>query len=278
MTPKTLLTVIGADQPLQRLTRPIELASANNCHLSVAVIGIAIAASTTAYGAIPADTWAEEREAGKKATTEQGERVEAMLAKSSVSGDVCSYYCDEGQIATVVGDRARYSDLGLAMPASGLDQRLAGKALEGFIYHSARPFLLMPAEAKVTLSPSTVMIAWNATKEAARAVHLSLDTLTRTNRVHVTMVDPVAGEFDQGEEPGNDIASYLARYGIDVRVDRLPSAGTAVSEVLLRHANDISAELIVAGAYGHSRLREFLFGGITRDLVANDRFPIIMAH
>lgn len=278
MFPKTLMAVIGSEQDTGTVKRAIELCETSDCHLAITVVGIALAASTTAYGAIPADTWAEEREEGKAQATRQEEVIEQMIAKAGISGDVTSYYCDEGQVPGVVGARARYADMGLVMQAGGIDRRVYNRALEGLLYHGAKPFLVVPESVSPTLAPKTVMVAWNATKEAARAVHLSMDTLIRAEHVRVVMVDPVAGEFDQGEEPGNDIASYLARHGIEVTVDTVPSAGNSVVQTLLRHSTDIAADMIVAGAYGHSRLREFLFGGTTRELLANDKIAVLTAH
>ena len=278
MLAKTLMTVIGSEQDSGSIERAIELCGATGCHLSVTVIGIALAASSAAYGAIPADTWAQEREEGKETVNRQEETVEQMLAKAGISGDVCSYYCDEGQVPAIVGARARYADLGLVYRTSDLDRRVHNRSSEGFIYHSAKPFLLIPEGLTPTLAPRTVVVAWNATKEAARAVHLSLAMLTGADEVRIVIVDPVAGEFDQGEEPGADIAAYLARHGAKVTVDPVPSSGMSISQALMRHAADLSADMIVAGAYGHSRLREFLFGGTTREMLANNDIAILMAH
>jgi nucleotide-binding universal stress UspA family protein len=278
MFPKTLLTVIGSEQDTASVQRAISLCETHECHLAVCVIGVALPASTAAYGEVPTEMWSQEREKGRETATSRGNEIEAMLAKSGISGDVSSFYCEEGQIAEIVGTRARYADLALVGPTGGPDRLLSAKVLQGLLYHSAKPFLVVPDNVTATLTPKTVMIAWNATKECARAVHLSMDTLIRADHVHVVMVDPAGGEFDQGEEPGADIAGYLARHGADVTVDAIPSAGKSVTEALLRHATDISAELIVAGAYGHSRLREFLFGGTTRELLANEQIPVLTAH
>jgi nucleotide-binding universal stress UspA family protein len=109
-------------------------------------------------------------------------------------------------------------------------------------------------------------------------VHAALDMLKEADQVNVVLVDPVASEFEQGEEPGADIAAYLARHNVRVTVEVLASASRSFADVLLQHGADIDADLIIAGAYGHSRLREFLFGGATRDLLANDRFAVLMSH
>lgn len=278
MVPKTLFTVTGSEQSAARVAKAIEISQQSGCHLAVLVIGISIPASATAYGAVPADTWSQEREKGRAAAADKAAEIEKMISEAGISGDVASYYCDEGQIPDIVGMRARYTDLGLYLPSDDQDKQLADKALGGFVYQSARPFLVVPENAAVSLKPKRVMVAWNGTKEASRAVYDALDMMSEAEDVRVVIVDPVASEFDQGEEPGSDIAAYLARHGAHVSVDVLPSAGRAVADVLVQHAIDMSADMIVAGAYGHSRLREFLFGGATRDLLASSGFAILMAH
>lgn len=278
MFPKTILSVIGSEQDTANIQRAISLCEMHECHLAVCVIGVALPASTAAYGEVPTEMWSQEREKGREIATRRGNEIEAMLARSGISGDVSSFYCEEGQISDIVGTRARYADLALVGPTGGPDRLLSAKVLQGLLYHSAKPFLVAPDSATATLAPKTVTIAWNATKECARAAHLSMDILIRAEHVRVVMVDPVGGEFDQGEEPGADIAAYLARHGMNVNVDAIPSAGKSVTETLLRHATDTSAELIVAGAYGHSRLREFLFGGTTRELLGNQQIPVLTAH
>jgi nucleotide-binding universal stress UspA family protein len=92
------------------------------------------------------------------------------------------------------------------------------------------------------------------------------------------MVDPSAALRASGEEPGADIAAYLARHGINVTVDTLPSAGRSVVQVLQQHAVDVASDVIVMGAYGHSRLRELVFGGVTRSMLEAARPPVLMAH
>lgn len=92
------------------------------------------------------------------------------------------------------------------------------------------------------------------------------------------LVDPLEGDEDQGAEPGADAAAYLARHGIKVTVDRLPSQGRTVASVLRRHATDTAADLLVMGAYGHSRLRERIFGGVTSAMIEEPTLPVLMAR
>jgi nucleotide-binding universal stress UspA family protein len=138
--------------------------------------------------------------------------------------------------------------------------------------------LLLSNASAPTLRPKTVLIAWNSTLEAGAAIRTALDIIVHADKVHLALVDPDARPYAMGEEPGADIAAYLARHGANVIVERLPSGGIDPAEVLNRHARDIGAELIVMGAYGHSRMRERFFGGTTESMLRGVVTPVLMAR
>lgn len=278
MRPKTLLTVIGSDQPIEALQQATTLAADTGASLSVAVIGVAYSPPVSVYNVVPLQAWSDEREEGMQQVRAKGDEVSALLSKSDISGDVSPHYCDEGQIERTIGRRARFCDLALASRRETPLGILWRKSLSGLLFQSARPVLIAPSEALVTLEPDCVMIAWNSSREAARAVYCALDILVAAKKVQVVIVDPVASEHDDGEEPGNDIAGYLAHHGINVEVEVLSAAARDVSSVLLTHATDIDAGMIVMGAYGHSRLFEQVFGGTTLNTLENTDRPVLMAH
>jgi len=122
------------------------------------------------------------------------------------------------------------------------------------------------------------MIAWDSRLEASNAVSRAMHLLSAADAVHVTLVDPMGDEGGQGMEPGADIATYLARHGVKVTVDRIPSQGRTVADTLGQHAIDVSADLLVMGAYGHSRLRQRIFGGVTRSIVDEPPLAVLMAR
>jgi nucleotide-binding universal stress UspA family protein len=102
--------------------------------------------------------------------------------------------------------------------------------------------------------------------------------LAAADEVRLAIVDPVEGEHAHGEEPGADAATFLARHGVNVTVDRLPSENHSVADVLRRHAVDTDAQMLVMGAYGHSRLRERIFGGVTRSMLEVPPLPVFLAR
>ena len=123
-----------------------------------------------------------------------------------------------------------------------------------------------------------MLVAWDSKVEAAQSVHHALEILKAAKRVHVVLVDPQVSSERNGEEPGSDIATYLARHGVNVTVDRLPSGGRGVAEALTQHASDIQADLLVMGAYGHSRLRELVFGGVTKSMTDSRPMPLFLGR
>lgn len=278
MFPRTLLCLVAEDEPLDDARRAVEIARGANSRLSFAVVGIALPPPASIYYAVPMDAWSEERDEGLKRVKEKADELESLLQTANVSGDVSQHFVDTSAISATVGRRARYADLAVLFDETPDNRSLRSKALPGLLFESGIPLLYVPDGHARPLSLQTVMVAWNGSLEASRAVHASLDLLVAAKRVVVAMVDPVEGEWRDGEEPGSDIATYLAQHGIRVEVERLPGGGNEPAEVLLRHASSIGADLIVMGAFGHSRLREYVLGGTTLDMFGGSTTPVFLAH
>jgi nucleotide-binding universal stress UspA family protein len=174
---------------------------------------------------------------------------------------------------------ARYADLvviGQQNPEwpSGVD-----KIFERSLPLAAgRPVLVVPYAFERRPVGRHVLVAWNASREAARAVNDALPLLERASHVHVVAFQPEKSAPAHGGEPGADIALYLARHGVKVTVSRYDAPDMDVGNQLLSRAFDLSADLIVMGAWGHSRLREFVLGGVTRTLLESMTVPVLMSH
>lgn len=143
---------------------------------------------------------------------------------------------------------------------------------------SGRPILMVPYAGHFATVGRRVVIGWNATREAARAVNDAMPLLTAADIVTVLMVDPRGGPDGHGDVPGADISLHLARHGVKAEIERTVSADLPVGEVLLSRAADLAADLLVMGAYGHSRARELLLGGATRSLLRSMTIPVLMSH
>jgi nucleotide-binding universal stress UspA family protein len=143
---------------------------------------------------------------------------------------------------------------------------------------SGRPVLVVPYAGAFENIGRRVLIGWNATREAARAVSDAMPLLAAAEIVTVLTVDPREGPHGDGELPGADISLHLARHGVKAEIERTVSADLPVGDVLLSRAADLGADLLVMGAYGHSRARELLLGGATRSLLRSMTVPVLMSH
>jgi nucleotide-binding universal stress UspA family protein len=184
----------------------------------------------------------------------------------------------EGDVLATVGLHARYADL--TVLGQGVDLRDPSGELawlpEELVLGVGRPVLIVPRYGTFPTVGERVLIAWNGSREATRAVNDALPVLRRAAAVTVLSID-AAGEPHR-RVPGADIALHLARHGIRAEVTSTRSVELPVGDVLLSFAADCGADLLVMGAYGHSRLREMLLGGATRHLLQHMTVPVLMSH
>ena len=183
----------------------------------------------------------------------------------------------EGRTDRIVPLHARYADLvllGQADPDEGFADSIAD--LAGVVALKAgRPVLVMPYTENFPDRFNRVLAAWNGSREAARALADALPFLKAAQEVQILSIDPADAE---GHLPGADIAAYLARHGVRADARQTQSSDVDPASVLLSRAADWGADLIVMGAYGHSRFGEMIFGGMTRMLLSSMTAPVLCAH
>ncbi|MBB6303724.1 universal stress protein [Rhizobium leucaenae] len=277
MQAKTILSIIGVNQNDEDLRAAIELCRAAGAHLSVLLTALAIP-PVGGYGEISSSAWAEERERQLEKLGDQLAAAKSLLQSSDISFDVNDLFTEYGWVENEIGERARYADLTVIGGGLLAETDMRWRILDGALFQSPAPILVVPKRYTASLRPRTVLVAWNSGNEASHAVRIAMDQLTAAQNVCVTMVDPHASIRRNGEEPGADIATFLVRHGAHVSIDILASGGKAIAEVLRQHAADIGADLIVIGAYGHSRMRERIFGGTTRSMLDAATIPLMMTR
>lgn len=185
----------------------------------------------------------------------------------------------EGPVAERVALHARYADLLVLGQADPEGEPPADDAtIEAAMFTSGRPILVIPHSGNFTTLGRRVVIGWNGSREATRAVHDALPLIAGAEQVTVLAVNPRSGTVALGDEPGADIARHLARHGLKVTVERTEATEISAGDLLLNRAADLSADLIVTGAYGHSRVREMILGGVTRTLLRHMTVPVLMSH
>lgn len=275
---KSILTLTGAEQGDGDVMLAAQFCAGGGAHLTVLVLGLAATPVFSEFGPPMTDFWIRAREEDIRKIEDRVEALKELLRSKDIPGEVVSGYPDSGLGDEVVGRHGRYSDLTVLGPELTSAPELRSKAIEGALFSSGKPVMLLPRTVAPSISPRRILVGWDSGLEAARAVREALEMLQAADQVIVAIVDPEPSELSHGEEPGADLAAYLARHGAKVTVDRLPREGRSTADVLRRHAVDTAADLVVLGAYGHSRLREWIFGGVTRSMIEEPPVPVFMAR
>lgn len=263
-----------------RLALAADLARRHEAHLTgLFVVDIplpVIAAGDGSGGAALAELMDRLREDALGAAATVEAEFRERLRRDGLAGE---WRLAEGAAASLVTLHARYADLAvLGQQDPEADQPTAGAIIEEALFSSGRPILVVPYAGRYETVGQRVLIGWNASGEAARAVNDALPLIAAAETATVLAVNPRLGLDGHGEEPGADIARHLARHGVAVRVEHTASGELAEADVLLNRAAELPADLLVIGAYGHSRLREMVLGGVTRTLLHQMTLPVLMAH
>jgi nucleotide-binding universal stress UspA family protein len=184
----------------------------------------------------------------------------------------------EGNPAAMVALHARYADLTVVGQPDSYEPRVSDAITVTTVMTSGRPVLAIPFAGDFPTVGERVLVAWNASREAARAVNDALPLIAGAKQVIVLAINPQRGIGGHGDVPAADIALHLARHGVKAEAAHTVAKDISDGEALLSYAADIGADLIVAGAYGHSRARELVFGGVTRTLIAEMTAPVLLSH
>jgi nucleotide-binding universal stress UspA family protein len=178
--------------------------------------------------------------------------------------------------ATLFGEIARRFDLSIVRQAEPEAAPLEELIIEAALFESGRPVLVVPYVRKEGLLLDRVMVCWDGSRSAARALGDAMPLLARAQAIEVVSV---LGDKQKSDEiPAADIGAHLARHDLNVDVKRIPAIDRDVMDAILSHAADAGTDLLVMGGYGHSRLREFILGGVTRGILETMTVPCLMSH
>ncbi len=183
-----------------------------------------------------------------------------------------------GALTEVVAARARYADLVVLPLPYGPNRGIEDEAvIEAALFEGMAPVLVIPEKGMPDGDPRHVVIAWNQSREALVAARRSMPFLRRAESVSIVVIDPPTHGAERSD-PGGMLCQMLVRHGINAEVRVLAKSLPRVSDVLARHLRDVDAGLLVMGAYGHSRFREAILGGATRDMLEKAEVPVLLAH
>jgi nucleotide-binding universal stress UspA family protein len=227
-------------------------------------------------GGIPTDLIEVQREENSKAAKEAIARFEAAVKAANLSAETRMVDASVAGAADLFGRIARRFDIavvGQARREQGASEELL---IEGALFGSGRPVVIVPFVQKQGLKLDRIIICWDGSRPAARAIADAMPFLKRAKAIEIVVV---TGERDKsGEITGTNMRRHLARHDINVEIKHITGAGADVPNTILSHAADSGTDFMVLGGYGHSRLREFILGGVTRSIMRSMTVPVLMSH
>jgi len=279
MAYKSLLTVI-TDPEIAKpaLNRAIAIAHANDAHLDVLCVGVDRTQTGYYYAGASAVFQQEVIEKAKEEASQAEKYANTHLANEGIKFAVDMAVAQLAGLGRLVAHRARFTDL-VILPrpygkGCGQEQETI---VESTLFEGQVPTLVVPPKTKANVEAKRIIIAWNESSEAMAAVRAALPALIAADSVNITVIDPPQHGPDRSD-PGGALSQMLVRHGVKAEITVLAKTMPRVSDVLLRHARDMNADMIVMGAYGHSRFREAILGGATRNMLENAKIPVLMAH
>lgn len=268
-----VVTDLSGEQSPARMA--VDLATRTDAH----VTGMApvLEPITPAYlaGPLPADILEQARSAAVEVADKSLAAFNELLRVQGVSGESGRFHLVEGAASGLV-NRVRLSDLAV-IGQDKPDSTEPGRAtlIEALLFETGVPLLVVPYITRTGFQSKHMMIAWDGSVTAARAVHAALPLMPLAEKITVVIVD---GSRSFTGEPGADVALYLSRHGLNVSIDHVPAPSGDVAAALLNYISDTGIDMAVMGGYGHSRFREFIVGGATRGMLESMTIPVIMAH
>lgn len=286
MAYKSLLTVATDSERLAAtIAAAGEIAVSQDGHLDILALGIdrtQVGYSYVGSGAVLLQVALERAEAEARAV-EAAAKAAAAAQPPTLRWSSEAAVAQLGGLVDLVAMRARFSDLVVVARPYGPDRGAEGEAIvEAALFEGQAPVLILP-EPVVTQAQTgrrmgrRIVVAWNQSREAMAAVRRALPFLKRADLVSITVIDPPAHGAERSD-PGGMLCQMLVRHGVKAEVSVLARTMPRVSDVLARHVRDIDADMVVMGAYGHSRFREAILGGATRNMLEQAEVPVFMAH
>ncbi|MBE0414006.1 universal stress protein [Yoonia sp.] len=284
MQKQTILVLQGPKGTTAELSYLADMARTQDAHISVLHIGPTDPIPAYAYGGMPYGAveiphkWIEEREILSRELDECRQKTNAFFEKEGISGEAGIISTFPAGLDDIVAPRAMLCDVAIIHNDLREYDDAFRNLLYGVLFKSPTGIVLNPHKTAAPLQPAHVFLAWNTSKPAARAVREALPMLKAAKQVTIGTFDAVKKETAAGEEPGADLAKWLSHHGCAVTVRQYDSAGEELGAAIRDRASGVGADLIVMGAYGHTRVRQAVFGGTTRSMVEQTDVAVFLAH
>lgn len=276
---KSILTVAtDSDLLPSTISHAASLAEAYDAHLTALCFGVDRTQTGYYYAGANAMVLQETLSRATKEAETLATAAREALGRTNAVWGVDHGVAQLADIGRHVASRARFSDLVVLPQPYGNGKSVELEpVLEGALFDGQVPVLVVPDNVEPKAQPKRVVVGWNEGNEALRALRCAMPLLTGAENVHVVVIDPPKHGPNRSD-PGGMVSEFLARHGVKTEVDVLAKTLPRVSDVLLRHVADLDADMVVMGAYGHSRFREAILGGATRNMLEQATVPVFMAH
>ncbi len=280
MSYKTILVHLDNSKACaDRVAVALDLAARSDAHLVGLFVMMEPVVPTFVMAQIPASTLESQREAMRAKADEAVAAFEKAAARAgrSVESRRATAYVEE--VPETLALHARYADLVVLGQHDPDDENSLGEGtVEQCLLGAGRPVLLVPYIGAPAGFGRNVLLAWDASREAARAASDALPLLSAADKVTVLTVNPKKSRAAHGDEPGADIALVLARHGVKAEAESIKVSDISIDDAILSRLSDEGADLLVMGCYGHARLRELVMGGTTRHILQHMTVPALMTH
>ncbi|MEY4696032.1 MAG: hypothetical protein RIT14_460 [Pseudomonadota bacterium] len=282
MAYKTLLTVVtAADRAESAITGAAQLCAAHDAHLDILALGV----DHTQVGYSYVGSGAVLLQAALDRAEDEAREIETACRRAlaeqspSLRWSLEAAVAQVGALTELVAQRARFADLVVLPRPYGKGYPVDAEAVvESALFEGRAPVLVLPETGPgQAATPRRVVVAWNQSAEAMTAVRRALPVLKQADLVNIAVIDPPTHGAERSD-PGGMLCQMLVRHGVKAEVAVLARTMPRVSDVLARHLRDQNADLLVMGAYGHSRFREAILGGSTRNMLEQAEVPVLMAH
>jgi nucleotide-binding universal stress UspA family protein len=254
----------------------VSVASAFEAHLTGVAFVYDPIVPVSGTGYIPAEVIESQQADNETAAKAAIDRFAAATARAGLSAEPLSLTASLAGAGDQFGRIARRFDLAIVGQAAPETSTIDEIIAEATLFESGRPMIVVPYIQKAPLKLDNVMVCWDGGRQSARAIADAMPLLVKAGSVEIVIITNERGKQDEIE--GADMGQHLARHGLKIDVHRIAGGNIDVADALLSHAADSGADFMVMGGYGHSRLREFVLGGVTHSIFRSMTIPVLMSH
>lgn len=276
---KSICTFLASDAQLDDLIASAHsLASRFDAHLEICCLGIDTTQSVGFYAGAPAMIYQEALDRAREAADALETKVKQKLKNTDLRWSVDSAVLTLGGVSAYVGLKSRFCDL-VVLPRPYGDGRGPQDEIitEAALFDGGAAVLVLPEPSAELPEFARIVLAWNQSEEALAATRAALPLLKLADMVNVVVIDPPTHGVERSD-PGGMLTQMLVRHGVPVDISVIAKTLPRISDMLRRHVQDQAGDLLVIGAYSHSRLRQAILGGTTRNLLEETKVPVLLAR